>query len=299
MAGIAVDSEAWFLERCQKVKLSESTIRTLVDAGFKSFGTLAFAVSTTPTQLDEADVKRWMGSIFPHDFPPDQSSKVRRLMFEAQNLSVADMRARVEPAADTAVVRAMPNAERLARQEALKKRVTGLILSPETLPAHSVVDTLVKQLEDGVLQYLPAYRIISRAQEAQQLKKDQQVVVDGEGNLKMASKAESATCDTHTDLALRNAWTRRSLAYDLAGLCSFQVLEEWCHKCFLALMRPVPSGYSKVTTHQLMRGFEGFEGGLQARMSLQTQCSHDGFQPDSYAVKHACTATNTVPPTPS
>ena len=36
----------------------------------------------------------------------------------------------------------------------------------------------------------------------------------------MGKKAEELKCDTNGDLNLRNAWTRRNLAYDQAGLAS-------------------------------------------------------------------------------
>ena len=53
------------------------------------------------------------------------------------------MKTRVEPSNDF-VMRKMPVAERLARQKAQEARLTGVHFSPETTPAHGVVDRLVE-----------------------------------------------------------------------------------------------------------------------------------------------------------
>ena len=247
----ALDSKAAFTARCNAVGLSEDNQKILREGGFDSFGTLAFAISASPSNLDDTEVRSWMTGVFAGGLAADQTAKMRRLLFEAQNLSISDMRSRVEPQSDISV-RAMPVAERVARQQALEKRVTGHVFSPETLPAHSVVDNLVKQLDEGVLQYMPAYRFISRAQESQLVKKDHPLLVDSEGNLKVSKSSDIGSCDTSSDLSLRAAWTRRALAYDLAGLCSFQVLEQWTHKCFITMLRPVPQGYSRVSLAQII-----------------------------------------------
>ena len=251
MAQIALDSKAAFAARCKAVGLSEDNKKVLRDGGFDTVGTLAFAISASPSSLDETEVRSWLTGVFSAGLAADQTAKMRRLLFEAQNLSISDMRSRVEPQSET-MVRSMPVAERVARQQALEKRFTGHMFSPETLPAHSVVDALVKQLDDGVLRYLPAFKFISRAQESQQIKKDHPLVVDNDGNLKISKSNDLGNCDTSSELSLRAAWTRRALAYDLAGLCSFQTLEQWTHKCFITMLRPVPQGYTRVSLSQVI-----------------------------------------------
>ena len=83
------------------------------------------------------------------------------------------------------------------------------------------------------------------------VKKDHPLVVDGEGNLKVSKSSGSGSCDTTSDLSFR-AWTRRDLAYDFAGLRSFQFLEQWTHKCFITVLRPVPQGYTRVALSQII-----------------------------------------------
>ena len=96
-----------------------------------------------------------------------QVSCINRLLFEAQALSISDMKSRVEPQVDAAV-RKIPAAERIARQEAQK--------SPETTPSHGIADRLVDMLETGVLQYLEPNKFISRAQEIQSRKAPSQLI---------------------------------------------------------------------------------------------------------------------------
>ena len=104
---------------------------------------------------------------------------MRRLHFEAQSLSISDMKTRVEPSFDAAAKK-MPVAERLARQKAQEARL------PETMPSHEVVDKLVEMLEQGVLSYLAPGKYVSRAQEIQSVKAEKSISIDGDGNLKVA-----------------------------------------------------------------------------------------------------------------
>ena len=163
-----------------------------------------------------------------------QISCINRLLFEAQALSISDMKSRVEPQADAAV-RKIPVAERIARQEAQKRRLSGVIFDPETTPSHGIVDRLVDMLED-----LRKFRMSSP------------VTVDSEGRLKLKPKADSSTCDASSALHLRQAWTRRSLAFDLAGLATFAVLETRVQKLFSLMQRSSPEGHSQASSNQLL-----------------------------------------------
>ena len=162
------------------------------------------------------------------------------------------MKTRVEPSNDL-VTRKMPVAERLARQKAQEARLTGVHFSPETTPAHGVVDRLVEMLETGTLVYLPPGKYLSRAQEIQSAKADKTLSIDSDGNLKVTSKLEKFEhCDTGSEWTLRQAWARRSLAFDMAGLASFQSMEAWVHKLYVALERPAPPGYHSVALTQII-----------------------------------------------
>ena len=102
MAGATLDSAA-AEDRARKLGLSETTLRELKEHGFATFGSLCFAVTSNPANLDDAAVDNWVGRIF--NSAPPSAYHIRRLMFEAQSLNVADLRARVDPPSESAVVR--------------------------------------------------------------------------------------------------------------------------------------------------------------------------------------------------
>lgn len=252
MAGVTLDSEAAFKERALKIGLTSANHATLEGAGYSTFGSLAFAVSASPNSVTEEEVREWIRSVFTPQPEHHQVSCLRRLLFEAQALSISDMKNRVEPTNDF-VTRKMPIAERLARQKAQEARLTGVHFSPETTPAHGVVDRLVEMLETGTLVYLPPGKYLSRAQEIQSAKTDKTLSVDSDGNLKVTSKLEKFEhCDTGSEWTLRQAWARRSLAFDLAGLATFQAMEAWVHKLYVTLERQAPPGYHSVALTQVL-----------------------------------------------
>ena len=168
-------------------------------------------------------------------------------------MALADVRSRVESAPDQSITtRKLPTAERLARQKIQHDRLTGVIFTPDTIPANHLVDAFVEMLETGLLTYVKAEQCCSRAQEVSSLKRDTAIALDSNGLLKVGKKSAEGTCEANTELKLRAAWQRRSLAMDLAGIASFEVVEQWVFLLFTYLMREQPNGFSKVTLQQLL-----------------------------------------------
>ena len=249
---MTLESKAAFLERCKRIEMTEATIDTLKNAGFDTFGSLGFAVCANPQALEESQVTKFISDTFPAGLGPKQSACIRRLLFESQALSLQDLKARVEPPPVDAPPRKMPIAERLAREKAQREKLNGLIWGPEMQPGQGVVDACVEMLEQSVLVYQPPHKFISRSQEIACVKRDKSVLVDVDGGLRVTAKDHSMSCDASTEYALRQAWQRRSLAFDLAGLATFHALEGWVNKMFLALTRQVPQGYRPVNIQQLI-----------------------------------------------
>ena len=251
MAAVTLDSEAAFRERCLKIGMEETTLDVLIASNYKTFGHLAFAVSSSPNTADEEQVQQWVNTVFAQPPTPQQMACIRRALFEAQALSISDMKSRVEPQSDV-LVRKMPVAERIARQTALERRLTGVIFAPETTPGHSVVDRLVDMLETGVMAYLEPHKYVSRSQEVQNVKSEKSLSITTDGNLKVNAKVETLTCEASSALTLRQAWSRRSIAFELAGLATFTILESWVQKMFIMMQRPPPDGYVSISLQQLL-----------------------------------------------
>ncbi|CAE7230241.1 unnamed protein product [Symbiodinium sp. CCMP2592] len=250
MASANLDSEAAFLDRARKIGLSEETLTGLLNNSFNTFGRLAFAVSATPTTLTDEAVDNWIDGLGmrPSGF---QKASLRRLLFEGVSMAIEEVRTRIEPGVE-GHPKKLAAAERLDRQAKQERSLGGLVFTPETRPANSCVDLCVEMLETGVLQYHVPSKWISRAQEAQCLKRDSSINIDADNNLKIATKSADQTCDVSSEMRLRQAWSRRSLAFDLANLASFRVMEEHVQFLFSVLQRAQPKGFQGVMLSQII-----------------------------------------------
>ena len=247
----ALDSKAAFVERCKFVGVSGALLGRLLEEGYDTFGKLAFAAGSSPQTTTDESVDRWLLTIedpLPSAF---QVSCLRRILYEAQNLALGDIKLRALPEGEH-VVRKLPAAERVARLDEQRTRLSGVILTPSTLPANSCIDLCCDMLETGSLKYIPMNRWISRAHELTLVKRDSAIHVDSEGGLKLAPKAQEPTCETTGAFSLRQAFTRRSLALDLARVATFGVMETWVGSLFELTLRPAPKGFQTVSLGQLV-----------------------------------------------
>ncbi|CAE7572657.1 unnamed protein product, partial [Symbiodinium necroappetens] len=158
----------------------------------------------------------------------------------------------VEPPAEN-IVRRLPAAERAARAQAQQARLAGVVFTPDTTPANCLVDVFVDQLESDILQYIGPERCVSRSQEMMSVKKDKTLNVDPEGRVRVTAKPNELRCETSSDAKLRAAWGRRSLAMDLAGICSYIEIEKWVQHLFSIQAREVPKGMAPISVNQLIQ----------------------------------------------
>ncbi|CAE7211849.1 unnamed protein product, partial [Symbiodinium sp. KB8] len=198
---------------CSKFGLAPELLRKMIEAGFDTFGRVAFAAGANPMTLTDGAVDEWIST------------------FE---------------------VRKLPVAERLVRQEEQAKRLTGLQLTPHNMPGHACVDEVVSMIENNTLKYLPMNRWISRSQELALRKNDPAVSLDNEGNIRISGKTPDLTCDTPGLYALRQAFQRRALAFDLGHLATFGCMEAWTNDIFERTQRTPPKGYAAVSIGQLI-----------------------------------------------
>ena len=84
------------------------------------------------------------------------------------------------------------------------------------------------------------------------LKKDSQLSLDSEGQLKLKGPVSLAVADTSTELKLKNALTRRGIAYDQSGLLDFTIHNQWVDKLCAVQSRVPPPGYRPVSINQLL-----------------------------------------------
>ena len=273
-----LDSKAAFSERLKQLNVEEALQGELKASGFETYGALAFAVSTTPQQITDTIMDDWIRRVTTRDLSNFQLSCIRRLVVESHALAISDLQRKVDQPSDPMLVhRKLPAAERQIRQKEQEDRLTGIIFCPEITPSHALVDTCVTMLEQNILTWIKPEDCTSRSQEIQSVKKDPKVMLDAEGAIKFSSKAAALTCSVGSELDLRNALQRRSLAMDQARLCSFREMEKWIQHLFLSHERAPPQGFSTVSLQQiiecdkqmLIRAFNNLIGGLQSEPGSQ------------------------------
>ena len=251
----ALDSKAAFAERMRQLGVEDELKGELQTKGFETFGSLAFAVSTTPQQITDAILDAWLLKVTNRDLSPYQTSCIRRLVVESHALALNDLQRKVDQPSDPQLShRKLPMAERQTRQLEQETRLEGIMFSPEVTPSHALVDICVNMLEQNVLTWIKPEEctLTSRSQEIQSLKRDPKVSLDASGSIKITSKTVTATCAVSSELDLRNALQRRSLAMDQAKLCSFKEIEMWVQHLFLSHERAQPSGFASVTLQQII-----------------------------------------------
>ena len=225
MASSTLESEAAFLERAKTIGVEAGALDKLKEGGFASFGKFAFAVPYAPSHADDRPFLDFLEATL--QFKPDDSqvASLRRLFFESHVMALSDVRSRVEAIPDDKqATRRLPTADRVARQAKQQQRLKGLEFTPETIPSNHRVDMCVEMVECNILGYIRPDQCCNRSQEIQSIKKDTSVSMGSAGVLKIGSKNQEIHCETNTETRLKSAWQRKSLAFDLSNLCSFEVM---------------------------------------------------------------------------
>ena len=247
---VSLESKPAWEARARAIGTPEGFIVELQAASLDTFGQWAFCCTSDPTSIDDAPIRDAVQTLLNRDVTPQEMVLCRRLYFESRTYAVSDMQARIDRSADDKP-RSMPLAERMARIERQKDALVGVTWTAELEPAHKLVDKIMSMQEEGTIVFIPPQKCISRIQEIQQEKHEIALTFDATGAIKMGKRAEELKCDTNGDINLRNAWTRRNLAFDQAGLASFVVLEKWTTKLMLAKLKEPPSGYRYISTQQI------------------------------------------------
>ena len=178
--------------------------------------------------------------------------KFRRLFFESHALCLQDLRQKVERT-EHSDAKVLPLAEKVERVNQIKARLPGLLITQQLEPSHQLIDKAVQQWEENSLRYIELSSCRSREQEVLAEKTSPSITFDAAGNIKVTKKQELAQCSLTGDLRLRTAMQRRALAYDMAGVASFLVLEKWSNLLFEKLQQEPPQGFRYVNHDQLLR----------------------------------------------
>jgi hypothetical protein len=141
--------------------------------------------------------------------------------------------------------------ERAHRYKTLQDRLVGVSMLGELEPSDHLVDICVAQFDENRLGYIEWQECTKREQELAGLKKDPALRPNAVGAIILSEKISHPMAETGTELLLRTALQRRSLAFELANLITFERAEEWNTLLFTYRLRTQPKGYRQVTIEQL------------------------------------------------
>ncbi len=135
--------------------------------------------------------------------------------------------------------------ERDARVRPQKDRLTGLRFSGEEECSHSSYDISLTMLETE--------KFLTRRNELLQKKAASKEIPIDQSQLVVKDKQSDLTCPTVTELEVSNALKRRALAFDLVGVCTYDVMAAYHAGLRDHLHTPPPPGYSAVSVQQILR----------------------------------------------
>ena len=202
--------------------------------------------------------------------PLGDISTLKRLLFEAQTMLLAQLREQVSNP-DAGTQRKLPAVERETRFRNLRTRLAGVVIEKSLEPSHSLLDLVSQQWESKQLTYISPERCTSREWEISMGKTSKQLSMDVD---KLLVKNESAVPDQQvtTEMQTFEALRRRGIALAFADSLSWECHERYIQKLFNHLRTEAPEGYSKTTLQQLLKADrQVFMHMIQSDVSVRRQ----------------------------
>ncbi|CAE7624913.1 unnamed protein product [Symbiodinium sp. CCMP2592] len=245
------DITAAFEERAKECGLTQAELDVLVRKGLTSLSLLAFSVSTPGEVPQEAELRSILDPADPTTVPLRALSALRRLMFEAQTLSIAQLKSSIEGEGEKKAE--LAPAERTNRITDQRKRLVGLSLTGPLENAFSNYTYVAQVVDQDCLSYLEPHRFLTRAMEVNREKPGKELILDEGSRMSIRDKAHKDKCGIQNELQLSEALCRRALACDLLQLCTFASMDLWHRHLLAKLSEQPPPYYAKVSMEQLLR----------------------------------------------
>lgn len=248
-----MDSEAAFAERARSINISEEHLGKLKAKRLNTYGSFAFISSFSPGSSDERPFIRALSKAL--DCAEDALDEgtmaaFRRLYYECHTVTLGDLRSRIERRDDDAPKR-LPMAERAERLAQLKASLVGLTVDVQLEPAHRLMDSVVQQVEDNCVQFIPLKDCLSRESELLSHKHETTIDFTSDGTMKLNKRQREIKADITGELKVKMAMQRRALAYHMAGACSYGVLDSIITRMFALLTKEPVAGFKAVSLQQL------------------------------------------------
>ena len=248
----SLDSKEVWTSTCKSLGISDDDLAKLAAANVDTMGALAFAapLPMNGTAADEGKLVDFLKLALGAEPNAVKLVPYRRLWWECSMRAMGEMKARIERT-DSAEPVKVPLVERTARLAEQKRRLTGITYTPEIEPSHKLVDMVFQMAADQVISWIPWEKLTSRAGEVAQTQTELSIKFEASGNLRLQKKQMDGQCSLNGDLQIRQALMRRSLAFDMARLCSFEKMEAYVDQLFQLMLRDPPPGCTYISLSQV------------------------------------------------
>ena len=248
--GTFLESEEALKARALEVDLSTAEIQAITAGNVTSLVRLAFAVCPPGQTPTDDQVKSLLGATAS---PPQGTlAAVKRLIFEAHTLVVADIKNKATKSELDKPVTTLAPAERETRIKEQRARLSGLRLRGEEECAYSSYDLIMSMLEKDALVHMHPEKFATRRQELQKSKPNKKLIID-QSMLAVREKTADLSCPASTELEISNALRRRALAFDLTKACQYSIMNNDRSELLDHLHQPPPPGYAPISIQQVLR----------------------------------------------
>ena len=248
-----LDSEATFIQQSEEAGLTRPWIDALRDNGLATFAKLSFAITSPGTVATDEQVNRFLNTLRGGAAATiAELAAFKRLLFEIQTLMMHSFKSTAK--GDEATPKRMAPPERDARLERQRELLRGLDIKGPLEPAHALYDVCAAMIERNEVSYINPNRCLSRQQELMGSKPEKEIQLDAtKTSLVVKEQQSHSEINISSDLALYQALQRRTLAMDLTGLASYEVMRKWVDRLFALYAQAPAPGFQKVTQAQLLR----------------------------------------------
>ena len=246
-----LDSTAVFQQRALAAGLDQDAIQALGTHGVDTYSKLAYAVTTPGTTPSEEGLRLLLNRAHPEAVTVGALSSIRRLMFEGQTMVIAQIKRSVE-GTESAKTAELAPAERESRIQAQKLRLVGLELSGHLECSHQSYDYVHRMLVLDAVSYLEPHRFTTRMSEVQHDRPPKELVIDHQ-QLTIRDSERKDRCTIQDLFSLSQALTRRALACDLMGACTFRHMDGWHRFLLEQCQLPAPPHFEAPSMAQILR----------------------------------------------
>ena len=248
-----LDSEATFTQQAEDAGLSTPWVDALKNGALATFAKLSFAVTSPEMVASDDQVNRFWGGMRPGVAPTIADlAAFKRILFESQTLMMHTFKATAR--GEESVPKKMSAPERQARLERQREQLRGLDIQGPLEPSHSLYDLCASMIEKNEVAYISPSKCLSRQQELMGTKPEKEIQLDSTKTALVVKEQNNvAEINITSDLSLYQAMQRRTLALDLTGLVSYEVMRKWIDRLFSLYSQPPAPGFQKVSQAQLLR----------------------------------------------